>query len=135
MKFKEWLFAKEHNLTKKEFDILTTSNDLDKLEDFFEKNNINFNTYTTHFYHTFHDQNDILGTYDWQCRICIQDPIYHHSIDLIIFDRKERFGYQGLSSHKYELTIFNAKYIRVITFGGNCLDNIINEFLWWIASD
>ena len=38
MKFKEWLFAKEHNLTKKEFDILTTSNDLDKLEDFFEKN-------------------------------------------------------------------------------------------------
>lgn len=57
------------------------------------------------------------------------------SIDLIIFDRKERFGYQRLSSHKYELTIFNAKYIRVITFVGNCLDNIINEFLWWINSD
>lgn len=135
MKFKEWLFAKEHSLTKKEFDILNASNDLDKLEDFFEKNNINFNSYTTHFYHTFHDQNDILGTYDWQCRICIQDPIYHHSIDLTIFDRKERFGYQRLSYHKYYLTIFNANYIRVITFGGACLDNIINEFLGWIESD
>ena len=135
MKFKEWLFAKKHSLTKKEFDILNTLNDLDKLEDFFEKNNIDFNTYTTYFYHTFHDQNDILNTYDWQCKICIQDPIFHHSIDLMIADKKEQFGYQRLSSHKYELTIFNAKHMRVITFGGTNLDRIINDFLEWVESD